>query len=88
MLRPVNRHIVIENQRTEVEEESVVLLPEGYTPPQQDYSTAKVLSVADDVSFECEQGDTILLDKRMVTEIDLGNETITMILENYVLGVL
>lgn len=88
MLRPVNRHIVIENQTAEIEEESVVLLPDGYTPPQQDYAKVVALSVADDVSFECESGDVILIDKRMITEIEVDGVTITMILENYVLGVL
>ena len=63
-------------------------LPDDYEAPTEDYISVHVLSVADDVSFMCVQGDKIIIDKKMLEEIRVEDSIYYLILENYVLGVI
>jgi len=85
---PVNRHIRISFEE-EKEEESVLLLPDDYQKKEEPYQIAKVIGVSDDIRFIAVPGDRVLVDKKMIQEIkvkDFG--TITLILDNYVMGVI
>lgn len=85
---PVNRHIRISFEEHK-EEESVLLLPDDYQKKEDPYQVARVVGVSDDVRFVVVPGDKVLVDKKMIQEIktkDFG--TITLILDNYVMGVI
>ena len=85
---PVNRHIRISFEEQK-EEESVLLLPDDYQKKEDPYQVAKVIGVSDDIRFIVVPGDKVLVDKKMIQEIktkDFG--TITLILDNYVMGVI
>jgi co-chaperonin GroES (HSP10) len=88
MLKPVNRHILVEYEPPETKKNMDILLPDDYKPPQEDYTLVKVLSVSQDVSFGCHPGEQILIDKKMLEEIRINHSTYYLILENYVIGVM
>lgn len=86
--RPVQRHIQItkENQN---QEESLVLLPDDYKKKEDPYQVVTVLSAADDVRFQINPGDRIVVDAKMIQEIKTNNyECISIICDNYVVGVI
>mgnify|MGYP002624615694 FL=1 len=88
MLKPVNRHILVHYCPPEAKPDTGILLPDDYKAPTEDYISVHVLSVADDVSFMCVQGDKIIIDKKMLEEIRVEDSIYYLILENYVLGVI
>ena len=81
---PVNRHIRISFEEQK-EEESVLLLPDDYQKKEDPYQVATVVGVSDDLRFIAVPGDKILVDKKIKTK-DFG--TITLILDNYVMGII
>ena len=89
-LSPVNRHILIEPNKVEEEEQPAVLLPEGYKlATNEPYTLAKIIKVAEDCQqrFQTRAGLSILVDSSMVQEVNVNNSTFYLVLENYVLGV-
>ncbi len=87
MLRPVNRHILVDYTPPQEKSDSGILLPDDYKAPEQNHIIVEVLAVADDVSFRCEKGDKIAIDKKMLEELSIEHSTYYTILENYVIGV-
>ena len=88
MLRPVNRHIVVDYSPPQENAESGILLPDDYKPPTEDYVLVDVLAISDDVSIRCNTDDQIVIDKKMLQEITVGHSNYYLILENYVIGVI
>ena len=88
MLRPVNRHILVDYSPPQEKTETGILLPDDYKAPEQNHIAVSVLGVADDVSCRCEKGDKIIIDKKMLDELSVEHSTYYLILENYVLGVI
>ena len=88
MLKPLNRHILIDlDQRTD-EQKSLIVLPEDYKPEQEKHSVVQVINKSDDVKFDLLVGSKIVVDSSMIEEIVVNNTTYNVILENYVVGVL
>ena len=88
MLRPVNRHIVVDYHPPQESTESGILLPDDYKPPTEDYIVVGVLATSDDVSIRCDVEDQIVIDKKMLQEITFDHSIYYLILENYVIGVI
>ena len=88
MLRPVNRHILVSYSPPQEKTETGILLPDDYKAPEQNHIIVEVLGVAEDVSFRCEKGDKIVIDKKMLDELSIEHSTYYTILENYVIGVI
>ena len=88
MLRPVNRHILVSYSPPQEKTDSGILLPDDYKAPEQNHIIVEVLGVAEDVSFRCEKGDKIVIDKKMLDELSIEHSTYYTILENYVIGVI
>ena len=88
MLRPVNRHILVDYSPPQESADSGVLLPDDYKPPTEDYVVVNVLAVSEDVSIRCNTDDQIVIDKKMLQEITVGHSNYYLILENYVIGVI
>ena len=88
MLRPVNRHIVVDYSPPQENADSGILLPDDYKPPTEDYVLVDVLAISDDVSIRCNTDDQIVIDKKMLQEITVGHSSYYLILENYVIGVI
>jgi co-chaperonin GroES (HSP10) len=88
MLRPVNRHILVQYSPPQEKTDTGILLPDDYKAPEQNHIIVEVLGVAEDVSFRCEKGDKIVIDKKMLDELSVEHSTYYTILENYVIGVI
>lgn len=88
MFKPVNRYILVNLDSRDDEQKSLVVLPESYKPQQEKHSVVSVVEIADDVKFTLGLGDKIVVDTAMIDEIVIKNTTYSVILENYVVGVL
>jgi co-chaperonin GroES (HSP10) len=88
MLRPVNRHILVSYSPPQEKTDTGILLPDDYKAPEENHIIVEVLGVAEDVSFRCEKGDKIVIDKKMLDELNIEHSTYYTILENYVIGVI
>jgi co-chaperonin GroES (HSP10) len=86
--KPVNRYILIDLAFQEEKTEQLIVLPESYKKPEEKHTTVACLSWADDVRFELNYMDELIIDRKMVEEIKVGRDTFHLILDNYVLGVL
>ena len=85
---PVNRFISIEPIiEKEESEKAPILVPDNFKPKTL-HGTAKVLGVANDCNIMLGLGDRVVIDNSMVQEINVGEETTYLILENHVLCVL
>ena len=86
--RPVQRHIQI-TKENQSQEESLVLLPDDYKKKEDPYQVVTVVSAADDVRFELNAGDRIVVDAKMIQQIKTDiYEEISIICDNYVVGVI
>ena len=88
MLRPVNRHILVDYSPPQENADSGILLPDDYKPPTEDYVVVDVLAISDDVSIRCNTDDQIVIDKKMLQQISVNHSIYYLILENYVIGVI
>jgi len=86
MFKPVNRYILVEEKK-EQERESLVILPEDYKPSEERYATVEVREVADDVRFKLVPSSEIVIDKSMMEQITIGATNYSVILDNYVVGI-
>ena len=95
-LTPVNRHLLIVPHTKKNETPSGVVLPDDYTPEQDLYVEATVLALSKDCNKEITNlgsnetiiDKKIIVDSSMIREINVGQETFHLILENYVVGVM
>ena len=86
--KPVNRHILIDFESQEDKKEQLIDLPESYKKPEEKHTVVRCLSWADDVRFFLNYKDELIIDRKMVEEITVGQETFHVILDNYILGIL
>jgi len=88
-LLPRNRHLLIEKISEIVEEEETVfILPEGYSAKETKYELVKIIDFSDDCTLNCCQGAVAVVNGNMVEEVEAGKEKFSLILENYVFGIL
>ena len=85
---PHNRHLWIDVVEEEKEEKgSTVLLPESYKQQESEFSVVKLKDCAPDCNQRWARGQKMVVERRMIREIKLGDKSFLAILENYVLGV-
>ena len=87
-LEPHNRHLwikLIEEEKKE--KKSAVLLPDDYKPKESEFAVVKVKDSAPDCSHRWPRGEKVIVEKRMIRKVDLGDDIFHVILENYVLGI-
>ena len=91
MFKPVNRYIIIDvPEENPHETASGILLPEDYNPKKEKHTIVKVRDWAKDVRFTelLTKNYEIIVDQAMIEEITINNEKISMILDNYVMGII
>ena len=88
MLRTIfNRHVWLEVlEEEEKKEDKGFLLPEGYEKPKSDYVLGRVLGFAEDCKQYFLEGDLVIFQRSMLQEIEINNQKIYLILENYIFG--
>lgn len=88
-LYPRNRHLVIEPiEVAEEEEQTAVLLPEGYGKPKPPFVQARIREVSPDCTSNFSKGDRVVLERSMMQEVTIEDTEFYLVLENYVYGVL
>tara|TARA_B100000287_G_scaffold381953_1_gene386697 strand:+ start:172 stop:459 length:288 start_codon:yes stop_codon:yes gene_type:complete len=84
---PFNRHIyVLPVEEKEDEDVHRIILPDDYNAPQSPYVVCDVLMKANDCEINLQIGDRILVERRMLHQINVEGETIYIVLQNYVYG--
>ena len=82
-----NRHVLVELvEEEEEEQQSLIALPQGYKKTVSPYMVVKVLQVSGECKLFLEQGDLIVIERRMLTEIEIKGEKNYLVLENYIYG--
>ena len=82
-----NRHVKIEPMEEEQEEQnSLIALPEDYRKQESPYLVAKVLDFSDDCTCRLAVGDYVVLERRMMIEIEVKGKMNYLVLENYIYG--
>jgi co-chaperonin GroES (HSP10) len=85
--KPFNKHLlVLPQQKEQKQEESLLVMPDGYRPPKSPYMICDIIGLADDCLIDLALGDTIVVERTTVQEIKAETETIYVVKENYVYG--
>ena len=89
--KPVNRYLYINIPEPEPPTTSSgIVLPESFKPTEEKYVVACVRDWADDVRFadllteKCK----VMVDKSMIEEFTLNGGQYTVVLDNYVIGII
>jgi len=84
--KPYNRYMLIEMIEEPEEQQTGVLLPEDFKPEQSECAVVKVLDYALSCDLLWIRGELAVVERNMIREIKVKNNTYLVILENYVLG--
>jgi co-chaperonin GroES (HSP10) len=87
MFSPCNRYILIQKSKTEEPPDTLIALPEGVFKAESEYQKVKVLATAPDVRPPINVGKDIVVLSHMIEEVEFDNQTVYLVLENHVLGV-
>ena len=88
-MKPFNRHLLIEPLEIEErkqEEQSVIVLPTDYEKPKSPYLLGRVLAVADDCALSVNKEEVLIIERRMLHNIEIYDKTYYLVLENYIFG--
>jgi len=82
-----NRHVLVQPLEEEKEEQqSLIALPDDYKKPDSPYMIARVIDFADDCKNRIAVGSDIILERRMLIEIEIKGQKNYLVLENYIYG--
>ena len=82
-----NRHVLVELvEEEEEEQQSLIALPQDYKKTESPYMVVRVIQISDECKLFLEQGDLIVIERRMLTEIEIKGEKNYLVLENYIYG--
>ena len=88
MFTPVNRYIWIQIPPADPGEESLIVLPEGFKPPEERYVEVKAVCAASDIRFKVMPETSLIVDRSMIEQISIGGTIYNVILDNYVVGMI
>ena len=83
-----NRHVLVEPVEEEEKEEtqSLIALPTDYKKTESPYLLVRILDFSDDCKSLMSIGDTVVIERRMMIEIEIKGEKNYLVLENYIYG--
>jgi len=74
-------------KKEKIKEQTTILLPEDYTKIEGKYCAATVFDWAPDCRIETiKKGEQILVDRRMIEEVEYEGDKHYLILDNYVIA--
>ena len=85
-LEPRNRHLLVEKIKKDKEEKVRIHLPDDYQKIEE-YTLLRVLSVSPDCSSAPRKGEKIVAPTHLVQDINIGELSFSIVLENHVYGV-
>ena len=82
-----NRHVLVELVDEEEEkQESLIALPQDYKKQESPYLVVKVLDKAEDCKTFIQVCDHVVIERRMLIEIEIKGDKNYLVLENYIYG--
>lgn len=84
-MTPCNRYVLV-LPMTEKEEESTILVPDGYKPKTSSFVRVKVLDWANDTKLQISENAIAVVNGAMIEEIEFDGKKHHLVLENYILG--
>lgn len=85
--KPFNKHLLILPQSQEENKESTLfVMPDEYQPPKSPYMICDIIDMSDDCTIDLEMGDTIVVERTTVQEIEVETEVFYVVKENYIYG--
>ena len=85
MFQPFNRHLHVQTFEPDEAEPTAVLVPDSYKISKE-IEVVQILGTSSDSNLELSVGDIAIVEGHMIKSLDLGEETVHVVLENYVLG--
>ena len=83
---PRNRHLLVE--KIEREEKKInVLVPEGYKKVEE-YTLLRVVATSPDCAITARKGEKVVVPTHLIQDIDVGEESFSIVLENHICGVM
>ncbi len=86
MFTPCNRYLLVDRGRRE-ENRSLIELPEGTFDTEVRYEKVTIRAISSEVRPPLKVGNEVVVLSHMVEEVDFGDETVYLVLENHVLGI-
>ena len=83
---PRNRHLLVIKIEKEEEEETNVLLPEGYKKAEE-YTLLKVLDLSPDCSKVARKNEKVIVPTHLIQDVEVDGENFSIVLENHICGV-
>lgn len=90
MFQPVNRYVLVQLPNTlENTTDSGIVLPADFKPEEARHVVATVTAWSADVRFadRLYAGSKVVVDKSMIEEIMINNQPISVVLDNYIIGI-
>ena len=84
---PRNRHLLVEKIEKDEEEQTDILLPEGYKQVDE-YTLLRVLATSPDCILIARKGEKVVAPTHMIQDINVGEQSYSIVLENHICGVL
>ena len=82
-----NRHVMVDIlDEEEKKADKGFLLPEDYSKPKSPYALGRIITYADDCNLSLYTGDIIIFQRSMLQEMEIKDQKIYLILENYIFG--
>jgi co-chaperonin GroES (HSP10) len=88
-ITPQNRYLSVSPvEEKQDKNELAIVLPTDYKKPENPYVLCKVTEVSTDSKFfkKISNGDTVVVERRMINKIEFGGKTSYLVLENYIYG--
>ena len=85
---PFNRHVVVDIIEEKKEDKGLVVLPTDYKKPINPMAKALIIEVSDESKLhnKLSVNDTVLVERRMLQKVEIGEYTFYLVLENYIYG--
>lgn len=88
MFIPCNRYLLVERDTPSHDDSGMLIaLPEGSFRNEDRYEKVQVLGISTDVKPPLAVGKQVVVLSHMIEEVDFGEGTVYLVLENHVLGI-
>ena len=85
---PVNNYLYVKTLDEVETPDTGILLPQDYRAVDNPFAAVEVLSSSGDGEVIWEAGLQLIVEARMLQDIQLAGQTYTVIKENYIIGIL
>ena len=87
MFTPCNRYLLVSRVEQSDRGEILIALPEGSFSNENRYEKVEIVGISSDVRPTLAVGQQVVVLNHMIEEVDFGEGTVYLVLENHVLGI-